>query len=39
MGDGKWGFSYTDKNGDLAGSYIIDSDGNVTKYDEHGVEI
>ncbi|EHJ08082.1 hypothetical protein [Staphylococcus simiae] len=39
MGDGKWGFSYTDKNGDLAGSYIIDSDGNVTKYDEHGDEI
>lgn len=39
MGDGKWGFSYTDKNGNLAGSYIIDSDGNVTKYDEHGDKI
>lgn len=39
MSDGKWGFSYTDKNGDLAGSYIIDKDGNVTKYDEHGDEI
>ncbi|EHJ06815.1 hypothetical protein [Staphylococcus simiae] len=39
MGDGKWGFSYTDKSGDLAGSYIIDQDGNVTKYDEHGDEI
>ena len=34
--DGDWGFSFTDKNGDLAGSYIIDQDGNVTKYDEDG---
>jgi hypothetical protein len=25
-----------DKNGDLVGSYIVTSDGIVTKYDEHG---
>ncbi|AYU54219.1 TcaA second domain-containing protein [Staphylococcus debuckii] len=36
---GGWGFSYTDKDGDLAGSYKIDSDGYVRKYDEHGDEI
>ncbi|SCS79012.1 hypothetical protein [Staphylococcus caeli] len=34
--NGEWGFSFTDKNGDLAGSYIIDKNGNVTKYDENG---
>lgn len=34
--NGDWGFSFTDKDGELAGSYIIDSDGNVTKYDENG---
>lgn len=34
--DGNWGFSFTDKNGDLAGSYIVTSDGDVTKYDENG---
>ncbi|MDW5472294.1 hypothetical protein [Staphylococcus equorum] len=34
--DDEWGFSYTDKDGDLAGSYIVDEDGNVTKYDENG---
>lgn len=36
--DGEWGFSFTDKDGELAGSYIVDEDGNVTKYDEDGVE-
>ncbi|WP_154835431.1 hypothetical protein [Staphylococcus pasteuri] len=36
--DGEWGFSFTDKDGDLAGSYIVDEDGNVTKYDENGDE-
>ncbi|MBF7015925.1 hypothetical protein ISP02_00330 [Staphylococcus sp. 27_4_6_LY] len=34
--DGEWGFSFTDKDGDLAGSYIVDKDGDVTKYDENG---
>ncbi|MCU5745415.1 zinc-ribbon domain-containing protein [Staphylococcus sp. SQ8-PEA] len=35
-----WGFSFTDKKGNLAGSYIIDADdGYVTKYDEDGKEI
>lgn len=34
--NGDWGFSFTDKDGDLAGSYIVDQDGNVTKYDEDG---
>lgn len=34
--NGEWGFSYTDKDGNLAGSYIIDKDGYVTKYDENG---
>lgn len=37
-GNGEWGFSFTDKDGDLAGSYIIDKDGYVTKYDENGNE-
>lgn len=36
--DGNWGFSFTDKEGKLAGSYIVDKDGEVTKYDEHGDE-
>lgn len=36
--DGNWGFSFTDKDGELAGSYIIDQDGIVTKYDKHGDE-
>lgn len=36
--DGEWGFSFTDKNGDLAGSYIVDDDGTVTKYDADGEE-
>lgn len=35
-GNGEWGFSFTDKDGNLAGSYIIDKDGYVTKYDENG---
>ncbi|RIN77070.1 TcaA second domain-containing protein [Staphylococcus simulans] len=34
-----WGFSYTDKDGDLAGSYIIEPDKYVIKYDEDGEEI
>lgn len=34
--DGSWGFSFTDKEGHLEGSYIIDKDGEVTKYDEDG---
>lgn len=34
-----WGFSFTDKDGDLAGSYIVESDGYVIKYDEDGEEI
>lgn len=34
--DGEWGFSFTDKDGELAGSYIIDENGKVTKYDENG---
>lgn len=32
-GDGR-GFSFTDKDGDLAASYKIDEDGYVTEYDE-----
>ncbi|WP_436871507.1 hypothetical protein [Staphylococcus pseudoxylosus] len=36
--DGEWGFSFTDKDGELAGSYIVDKNGNVTKYDEDGGE-
>lgn len=34
--NGDWGFSFEDKDGNLAGSYIVDSDGTVTKYDEDG---
>lgn len=37
--DGGWGFSILDKEGNLVGSYIIDSDGNVTKFDEKGHEV
>ena len=37
--DGKWGFSFVDKDGNLAGSYIIDDDGYVTEYDEDGDEV
>ena len=38
--DGDWGFSFTDKNGDLAGSYTVDSeDGLVTEYDKDGEEV
>lgn len=36
MSDGRWGFSILDKSGNLKGSYIIDTDGTVTKYDEKG---
>ncbi|MGN5882031.1 hypothetical protein [Staphylococcus simulans] len=35
-GDGSWGFSILDKSGDLAGSYIVNSDGSVEKYDADG---
>lgn len=39
-GDGKWGFSFLDKDGDLAGSYTVDiDDGYVTEYDEDGEEV
>ncbi len=37
--EGKWGFSFEDKDGNLAGSYIIDDDGKVTEYDENGEEV
>ena len=38
--DCKWGFSFTDKNGNLAGSYTVDTDdGYVTEYDEIGDEV
>lgn len=37
--DGKWGFSFEDKEGNLAGSYIIDDDGEVTEYDEDGGKV
>ena len=30
---------FEDKDGNLAGSYIIDSDGTVTEYDEDGEEL
>ncbi|WP_412519039.1 hypothetical protein [Staphylococcus simulans] len=33
---GKWGFSFVDKSGDLAGSYIVHSDGSVEKFDSKG---
>ncbi|MBU0437799.1 Ltp family lipoprotein [Staphylococcus succinus] len=36
--DGSWGFAFYTKDDDLAGSYIVDEDGNVTKYDKNGVE-
>lgn len=34
--DGSWGFSFVDKSGDLAGSYIVHSDGSVEKFDAKG---
>ncbi|MBL3399032.1 zinc-ribbon domain-containing protein [Staphylococcus pasteuri] len=38
--DGKWGFSFEDKDGNLAGSYTVDSDdGYVTEYDEDGEKV
>ncbi|WP_241959191.1 hypothetical protein [Mammaliicoccus vitulinus] len=37
--EGKWGFSFEDKDGNLAGSYTIDEDGEVTEYDEDGEEV
>lgn len=36
--DGSWGFAFYTKNGELAGSYIIDSDGVVTKFNNKGLE-
>ncbi|GGI43217.1 hypothetical protein [Mammaliicoccus stepanovicii] len=36
---GEWGFSFEDKDGNLAGSYIIDEDGYVTEYDEKGKKV
>ncbi|PTJ27984.1 hypothetical protein BU035_05515 [Staphylococcus simulans] len=33
---GKWGFSFVDKSGDLAGSYIVNADGSVEKFDSKG---
>ncbi|WP_239748535.1 hypothetical protein [Mammaliicoccus sp. A-M2] len=36
--DGSWGFAFYTKDGELAGSYIVDEEGDVTKYDEEGVE-
>ena len=38
LDDGSWGFSFLDKAGNLAGSYIVSADGEVTKYDEDGIE-
>ncbi|UXR71752.1 MULTISPECIES: hypothetical protein [unclassified Staphylococcus] len=38
LDDGSWGFSFLDKSGNLAGSYIVSKDGTVTKYDEKGIE-
>lgn len=38
LSDGSWGFSFLDKAGNLAGSYIVSKDGVVTKYDEKGIE-
>ncbi|UXR78469.1 MULTISPECIES: hypothetical protein [unclassified Staphylococcus] len=38
MDDGNWGFSFLNKAGNLAGSYIVSKDGTVTKYDEKGIE-
>ncbi|AMY05829.1 hypothetical protein CD149_05005 [Staphylococcus condimenti] len=34
--DGSWGFSFVDKSGNLAGSYIVHSDGSVEKFDAKG---
>ena len=39
MGDGRWGFSILDKAGNLEGSYIINADGSVEKYDAKGRRI
>lgn len=36
--DNTWGFAFYTKDGELAGSYIVDQDGIVTKFDEDGVE-
>ena len=34
--DGSWGFSFVDKSDDLAGSYIVNADGSVEKFDSKG---
>lgn len=36
--DGSWGFAFYTKDDELAGSYIVDEDGIVTKFDEDGIE-
>lgn len=36
--DSSWGFAFYTKDGELAGSYIVDEDGDVSKYDEDGVK-
>ncbi|MBL0847017.1 MULTISPECIES: hypothetical protein [Mammaliicoccus] len=36
--DGSWGFAYYTKDGELAGSYIVDEYGMVSKFDEDGIE-
>ncbi|MGK9044897.1 DUF4352 domain-containing protein [Mammaliicoccus vitulinus] len=36
--DGSWGFAFYTKDGELAGSYIVDEDGIVSKFDESGIE-
>lgn len=34
--DDGWGFAFYDKSGNLAGSYIVEDDGHVKKYDSDG---
>lgn len=36
--DGSWGFAFYTKDDELAGSYIVDEDGIVAKFDEDGTE-
>lgn len=36
--DGSWGFAYYTKDGELAGSYIVNEYGMVSKFDEDGIE-
>lgn len=37
--NGEWGFSFEDKQGNLAGSYIIDANGTVKKFDKNGAPV